>query len=33
MAEQFPGVDLQPMVDRVAMNAEIFSDQIMPEPV
>ena len=33
LAEQFPGVDLRPMLELVTMNAEIFSDQIIPEPV
>jgi putative PIN family toxin of toxin-antitoxin system len=33
LAEQFPGVDLQPILELVAMNAEVFSDQNLPEPV
>jgi hypothetical protein len=33
LAEQIFEVDLQPMVDMVAVNAEIFSDQIMPEAI
>jgi len=33
LAEQFPGVSLQPILELVAMNAEVFSDQKLPEPV
>ena len=33
LAVQFPGVDLQPRLDLVTMNAEIFSDKIIAEPV
>lgn len=33
LAEQFPGVELQPMLELVTMNAEFFSDQVIVEPV
>jgi uncharacterized protein len=33
LVEQFPGVELQPMLELVTMNAELFSDQVMLEPV
>ena len=33
LAGQFPGVDPYSILELVAMNAEIFLDQIMPEPV
>lgn len=33
MAEQFPGVDLQPILELVTMNSEIYSCPIMPESV
>ena len=33
LVEQFPGVELQPMLELVTMNAELFSDQVVLEPV
>lgn len=33
LAEQFPGVEIQPMLELVTLNAEFFSDQVMLEPV
>jgi putative PIN family toxin of toxin-antitoxin system len=33
LGKQFPGVKLQPILELVAMNAEIFSDQPLPGPV
>lgn len=33
LAGQFPGANLYPILELVTMNAEIFLDQIMPEPV
>ena len=31
LAEQFPGVNLQPIIDLVATNAEVFPNQVLPE--
>lgn len=31
LAEQFPGVNLQPIIDLVTTNAEIFPNQVLPE--
>ena len=33
LAEQFPGVNLQPIIDLVTTNAEIFPNQVLPESV
>jgi len=33
LAKQFPGVNLQPIVDLVTTNAEIFPSQVLPESV
>jgi putative PIN family toxin of toxin-antitoxin system len=33
LAEQFPAIDLRPILDLVAANAEIFPVQGLPEPV
>jgi len=33
LAEQFPGINLQPMMDLVTTNAEIFPNQALPKPV
>ena len=33
LAEQFPGVNLQPSIDLVTTNAEIFPNQVLPESV
>ena len=33
LAEQFPGVNLQPIIDLVTTKAEIFSNQALPESV
>ena len=33
LAEQFPGINLQPIIDLVTMNAEIFPNQVLPGPV
>ena len=33
LAEQFPGVNLQPIIDLVTTNAEIFPNQILRESV
>ena len=31
LAEQFPGVNLQPIIDLVTTNAEVFPNQVLPE--
>jgi len=33
LAEQFPNVELQPMLKLITTNAELFSVQNLPEPV
>jgi putative PIN family toxin of toxin-antitoxin system len=33
LAEQFPGINLQPIIDLVATNAEIFPNQVLLESV
>ena len=33
LAVQFPGVDIQPIFDLVATNAEVFPNQALPESV
>ena len=33
LAEQFPGINLQPIIDLVTTNAEIFPNQVLPESV
>ncbi len=33
LAEKFPGVNLQPIIDLVTTNAEIFPNQALPESV
>ena len=33
LAEQFPVVELRPMIEWVTMNAEVFPSQTMPEPI
>ena len=33
LAEQFPGVNLQPIIDLVTTNAEIFPNQVLPDSV
>jgi putative PIN family toxin of toxin-antitoxin system len=33
LAGQFPGVMLQPILDLLATNAEIFPDQVLQEPI
>jgi putative PIN family toxin of toxin-antitoxin system len=33
LAEQFPGVNLQPIIDLVTTNAEIYPNQVLPESV
>jgi putative PIN family toxin of toxin-antitoxin system len=33
LAEQFPGVNLQPIIDLVTTNAEIFPNQVLPESI
>ena len=33
LAEQFPGVNLQPIIDLVTTNAEVFPNQVLPESV
>lgn len=33
LAKQFPGTSLQPILELVAMNAEVFLDQDLPQPV
>jgi putative PIN family toxin of toxin-antitoxin system len=33
LAEQFPNVELQPMLELITINAELFSVQNLPEPV
>ena len=33
LAEQFPGVNLQPIIDLVTTNAEVFPNQVLPESI
>ena len=33
LAEQFPAVELRPMIEWVTINAEVFPSQTMPEPI
>jgi putative PIN family toxin of toxin-antitoxin system len=33
LAEQFPNIELQPMLELITINAELFSVQNLPEPV
>ena len=33
LAEQFPGVNLQPILDLITTNAEIFPNQALPESI
>jgi putative PIN family toxin of toxin-antitoxin system len=33
LAEQFPGINLQPIIDLVTPNAEIFPNQVLPGSV
>ena len=33
LAEQFPNIELQPMLELITTNAELFSVQNLPEPV
>lgn len=33
LAEEFPGVSLQPILELVALNAEVISDQDSPAPI
>ena len=33
LAEQFPGINLQPIIDLVTTNAEIFPNQVLPGSV
>jgi putative PIN family toxin of toxin-antitoxin system len=33
LAEQLPGINLQPIIDLVTTNAEIFPNQVLPGPV
>ena len=32
LAEQLPGINLQPIIDLVTTNAEIFPNQVLPGP-
>ncbi len=33
LAEQFPGVNLQPIIDLVTTNAEVFPNQVLSESI